>query len=131
MSAQVSRTPLLVLLGIQWRWDDDSLADPDLRQLLESSTRANSVVRTKANTTLPAAGFRALATGNRTGSSENGWILGQAVLDSGVNLRLFGDGAAAGMGFVHPDAPGANLPKSLSFVEIALLRDNYFEEYCL
>lgn len=115
MSAQVSRTPLLVLLGIQWRWDDDSLTDPDLRQLLESSTRANSVVRTKANTTLPAAGFRALATGNRTGSSENGWILGQAVLDSGVNLRLFGDGAAAGMGFVHPDAPGANLPKSLSF----------------
>lgn len=115
MAAQMSRAPLLVLLGAQWRWDDDSLADPDLRGLLESSTRANSVVRTKANTTVPAAGFRTLATGNRMGSSEKGWSLGRAVLDSGTNLRLFGDGAAAGLGFVHPDAPGTKLPDSLSF----------------
>lgn len=115
MAAQMSRAPLLVLLGVQWRWDDDSLADPDLRGLLESSTRANSVVRTKANTTVPAAGFRTLATGNRMGSSEKGWSLGRAVLDSGTNLRLFGDGAAAGLGFVHPDAPGTKLPDSLSF----------------
>ena len=115
MAAQVSRTPLLVLLGAQWRWDDDSLADPDLRGLLDSSTRANSVVRTKANTTVPAAGFRALATGNRMGSSEKGWSLGRAVLDSGTRLRLFGDGAAAGLGFMHPDAPGTKLPDSLSF----------------
>ena len=115
MAAQVSRTPLLVLLGAQWRWDDDSLADPDLRGLLESSTRANSVVRTKANTTVPAAGFRALAAGNRMGSSEKGWSLGRAVLDSGTHLRLFGDGAAAGLGFMHPDAPGTKLPDSLNF----------------
>lgn len=115
MAAQVSRTPLLVLLGAQWRWDDDSLADPDLRGLLESSTRANSVVRTKANTTVPAAGIRALAAGNRMGSSEKGWSLGRAVLDSGTNLRLFGDGAAAGLGFMHPDAPGTKLPDSLNF----------------
>ena len=115
MAAQVSRTPLLVMLGAQWRWDDDSLADPDLRGLLDSSTRANSVVRTKANTTVPAAGFRTLATGNRMGSSEKGWTLGRAVLDSGTHLRLFGDGAAAGLGFVHPDAPGTKLPDSLNF----------------
>lgn len=115
MAAQVSRTPLLVMLGAQWRWDDDSLADPDLRGLLDSSTRANSVVRTKANTTVPAAGFRTLATGNRMGSSEKGWTLGRAVLDSGTHLRLFGDGAAAGLGFVHPDAPGTKFPDSLNF----------------
>lgn len=115
MAAQVSRTPLLVLLGAQWRWDDDSLADPESRGLLDSSTRANSVVRTKANTTVPAAGFRTLATGNRMGSSEKGWTLGRAVLDSGTHLRLFGDGAAAGLGFVHPDAPGTKLPDSLNF----------------
>ncbi len=115
MAAQVSRTPLLVMLGAQWRWDDDSLADPDLRGLLDSSTRANSVVRTKANTTVPAAGFRTLATGNRMGSSEKGWTLGRAVLDSGTHLRLFGDGAAAGLGFVHPDAPDTKLPDSLNF----------------
>lgn len=115
MVAQVSRTPLLVLLGAQWRWDDDSLADPELRGLLDSSTRANSVVRTKANTTVPAAGFRTLATGNRMGSSEKGWTLGRAMLDSGTHLRLFGDGAAAGLGFVHPDAPGTKLPDSLNF----------------
>ncbi|WP_296180151.1 hypothetical protein [uncultured Mobiluncus sp.] len=111
----MSRTPLLVMLGAQWRWDDDSLADPDLRGLLDSSTRANSVVRTKANTTVPAAGFRTLATGNRMGSSEKGWTLGRAVLDSGTHLRLFGDGAAAGLGFVHPDAPDTKLPDSLNF----------------
>ncbi len=122
MAAQMSRAPLLVLLGAQWRWDDDSLADPDLRGLLESSTRANSVVRTKANTTVPAAGFRTLATGNRMGSSEKGWSLGRAVLDSGTNLRLFGDGAAAGLGFMHPDAPGTELPDSLSFSPVSSYR---------
>lgn len=115
MTAQPTRAPLLVLLGSQWRWDDESLADPDLRQLLDSSSRANSVVRAKANTTVPSAGLRVLATGNRMGSSEQGWTLGQAVLDSGAHMRLFGDGAAAGMGFVHPDAPGTKLPESLRF----------------
>lgn len=122
MAPQVSRTPLLVLLGAQWRWDDNSLADSELRQLLESSTRANSVVRTKANTTNPTAGFRALATGNRMGTSADGWSLGKAVLDSGANLRLFGDGAAAGMGFIHPGSSGTKRSDSLIFSPAASYR---------
>lgn len=86
------------MLGARWRWDDDSLKNPDLRRFLETSTRGNLVVKTSENTTNPRSGFRALATGSRDGKIVSGWTLGQALLSSGMKLQLFGEGAVEAMG---------------------------------
>lgn len=73
-----------------------------LKPFWGSSLRANLVVRTNSSSTTVgstySAGLRALAFGNRDSVMKKNWSLGRAVIEAGANLKLFGQGAATGMG---------------------------------
>lgn len=120
MAPGVTRAPLLILLGSQWRWDDGSLQDPELTTLLETCTRANNVVRARQNTTSYAQGLATLAAGNRKGEHPAGWSLGSAIVGTGTKLHLFGEAAAFGVGLADEvgtasTTPGVEFSESSTF----------------
>lgn len=113
----------MVLLGSQWRWDDDSWRDPALRDFINTGSKANVVVRTAGNTTNPREAFAALGTGTRSGEAPNGWHLGSALRSdstkvSGINR--FGSRLSALLN-VEVDAAGRESASGLSYP------DNYFQ----